>query len=216
MAALPEPWLTLSKRIRAAEEGLQQLRNRSPFFGTGMHANGANGLDSDNYVAGASGFSLRGGDGFLEINDIRLRGNIIGNDALTNPSSPLAVYDSTSNFSVPTSLTNIKTVTIPVPAGFTSASVQLMVRCIAINSTGGLDYLFSQANINGYNGYALPTAASGSGGSCLNTSQFAVVLAPGTLGSNVVLQIAVQTSFGAWAASASNVADMAASITWYR
>jgi hypothetical protein len=80
----------------------------------------------------------------------------------------------------------------------------------------GLDYLFSQANINGFNGFALPTAASASGGSCLNVSTFAVVLSGATLGSNLVLQAAVGTQFGTWASSASNIADIAASITWYR
>ena len=44
------------------------------FFGTGFHPNGEGGMDSDNYLAGEAGFSLRGSDGYLEINDVLIRG----------------------------------------------------------------------------------------------------------------------------------------------
>jgi len=142
---------------------------------------------------------------------------------LVNPTSPQAVYDSVQNFSLSTTLTNIRTTSITIPSGFTKAAVQLTVRAYATNpnTTGGNngsggDYLYAQANINGFNGYALPTGVSGSNGSGTNVSTFAVVLTGLTPGGTISLQCAVQTGFLSWAANASNTVDLAASIGWYR
>lgn len=177
---------------------------------------------SGNYASGSAGWHL-GNDGNAEFNALTLRGGIIGNDALTNPSSPQAIYDSVQNFGLTTTLTNIRTTNVTIPAGFTKAAVQLTVRAYATNpnTTGGNngaggDYLYAEANINGYNGYALPTGVSGSNGSGTNVSTFALVLTGLTPGGTVVLQCAAQTGFLSWAANASNTADVSAMIVWYR
>ncbi|MGZ4518951.1 MAG: hypothetical protein ACXVXP_09705 [Mycobacteriaceae bacterium] len=163
-----------------------------------------------------------GGDGQV-ISKVLFRPNAISNDWLANPSTPQAVYDSVQNFSLSTTLTNIRTTPVTIPAGFTKAAVQLTVRAYATNpnTTGGNngaggDYLYAQANINGFNGYALPTGVSGSGGSGTNVSTFAVVLTGLTPGGTVSLQCAVQTGFLSWAANANNTVDLSASIGWYR
>jgi hypothetical protein len=177
---------------------------------------------SGNYVAGSAGWHLDHA-GNAEFNDLTLRGGIIGNDALTNPVTPQAVYDSVQNFSLSTTLTNIRTTNVTVPSGFTKAAVQLTVRAYATNpnTTGGNngaggDYLYAQANINGFNGYALPTGVSGSNGSGTNVSTFAVVLTGLTPGGTISLQCAVQTGLLSWAANANNTVDLSSSISWYR
>lgn len=152
---------------------------------------------------------------FIVTGDFTAQGKI-SNDALTNPVAAVAKYDYVTNFSMPASLTNIRTLSVPVPAGFTQAAVSLTVRVYALNSTAGLDYLYSQANINGFNGLSLPTPVSGSGGSGMNVSTFSIVLTGAGLGSAVVLQIAAQSNFASWAADPSNSADLSASISWYR
>ena len=147
----------------------------------------------------------------------------VNNDWLVNPSSPQAVYDSVQNFSLSTTLTNIRTTNVTIPAGFTKAAVQLTVRAYATNpnTTGGNngaggDYLYAQANVNGFNGYALPTGVSGSNGSGTNVSTFAAVLTGLTPGGTISLQCAVQTGFLSWAANSTNTVDLSASIGWYR
>lgn len=147
----------------------------------------------------------------------------VNNAWLVSPVSPQAVYDSVQNFSLSTTLTNIRTTNVTIPSGFTKAAVQLTVRAYATNpnTTGGNngsggDYLYAQANINGFNGYALPTGVSGSNGSGTNVSTFAIVLTGLTPGATISLQCAVQTGFLSWAANANNTVDLSASIGWYR
>lgn len=214
MARQPDPWKSLRDEFRKLQDQIRRMQAASPFFGTGVHPNGNQGLDSDNYVPATSGFSLDGGTGVAEFKDIILYD--LPNSMLANPVMAAAAYDYTTNFALSTTLTNIRTKSIPVPAGFTTAAVTLTVRVYAINNTAGLDYLFSQANVNGYNGVALPVAASGSNGSAMNVSTFSVVLSDAALGSTLTLQVAAQTNFGGWAANASNAADLSASIAWYR
>lgn len=205
----------ITGRIRAQSEEQARTRSTSPFFGTGMHPNGEGGIDSDNYVAGVSGYRFDD-DGNAEFNDLTLRGGIIGNDALAQPVLPSSAYDYTTNFALTTTAVNIRTKNIAVPAGFTTAAVALTVRVYAINNSAGLDYLFSQANINGYNGLALPVPATNGNGSAMNVSTFSTVLTGAALGSTLTLQIAAWTGFGGWSANASNSADLSASIAWYR
>jgi hypothetical protein len=222
MSKLPEPWKSLRAKIEELEEWVRKLQNRSPFFGTGMHANGNGGIDSDNFVAGTSGYSFKA-DGNAEFNDLTLRGGIIGNDALTSPSTPQAIYTSAQGFSLSATLTNVLTSTVPVPAGFTKAAVTLTARAYAVNpnTTGGNngaggDYLYSQANINGFNGYSLPTGVSGGNGAGTNVSTYALVLSDLAAGSSITLQCAAQTGLLSWAANATNTADLSATIVWYR
>lgn len=177
---------------------------------------------SGNYVAGSSGWHLDHG-GNAEFNDLTIRGGIIGNDALTTPVGVGAIYDSLTNFALTTTLTNIRTTNITVPTGFTSAAVSIVVRVFAINpnTTGGYDtkggdYLYGQANIRGYNGYALPLAVSGSGGSGTNISPFSTVLTGLTAGSTFNVQIAACTSYAGWAANTSNTAEVSGSVLWFR
>lgn len=215
MARQPDPWKTLRDEIRKIQEQIRRMQAASPFFGTGFHPNGAGGMDSDNFVAGTSGYSFKN-DGNAEFNDLTLRGGIIGNESLTSPVAPGSIYDSRTNFALTTTLTNIRTTTITIPAGFTQAAVSVVVRVQAFNNTASLDYLYAQANIAGFNGYALPLAVTGSGGSGINVSPFSTVLSGLTPGGSFSVQIAAQTAFANWAADADNVAETSGSILWFR
>ena len=213
MAKQPDPWRSLVGEIAALKRQVAEIARRSPWFNTGSRPNGVGGIDSNNYVEGVSGFRLAETP---EFNDIRLRGGIIGNDALSNPVSAEFIYDSASNFGLTNSIGHIKRHSVTVPAGFTSAIVNVTCRIYAINPTAGLDYLYCQTNIAGYNGIAMPLPVSASGGSGFNVSPFAVLLSGLTPGSTFFVDIDGQTAFGAWAADLSNQADVSGSIIWFR
>lgn len=215
MSRQPSTSFSYSGAIDDIKAQLRQMRSASPFYGTGMHPNGNGGMDSDNYVAGASGYSFHD-DGNAEFNQITLRSGIVGNDALTSPVAPGVIFDSRTNFALTTTLTNILTTTVTVPPGFTRAAVSVVCRVFAYNNTASLDYLYGQANIAGLNGYALPLAVSGSGGSGTNISPYSTVLTGLTPGGSFAVQIAASTSFAAWAANSGNTCETSGSVMWFR
>jgi hypothetical protein len=235
MAALPQPWKSLADRIYKLEELVKRLQQSFSSFLTGMGlsvpASGVTQVDgslvvqngeakSGNYVPATSGWHL-GSDGKAEFKDITLYD--LPDSMLANPTSPQAIYDYVQNFGLTTTLTNIRTTLITIPDGFTKAAVTITVRVYAINpnTTGGYDthggdYLYGQANINGYNGFALPLAVSGSSGSGTNISPFSTVLTGLTPGGTISLQIAAAVNFAAWAAQTQNTAEISGSVQWYR
>ena len=207
---------------KAQQEANRQLRSRSSFSGTGMHPNGQGGIESDNFVAGASGYKFDY-TGNAEFNDLTLRGGIIGNDALTNPVAPGVVWADLHNFGLSTTLTNKLTSTITVPAGFTTAAVSVVGRCFVYNpnTTGGYDgaggdYLFAQTNVAGYNGNTLPLAMSGSNGSATAVSPFSTVLPGLTPGGSFTVQMAASTYYASVAADPGNTIELSGSILWFR
>lgn len=228
MAKMPDPWRSVVREIAALKKTVADLARRSPFYGTGMRPDGkggvvSNGFDGDLATGnpGTKGWGL--GDGRAAFGELILRPGSVGNDALTSPVLVEAVYDFRQNFALTTTLSNIRTKTVTVPAGFTKAAVSVTVRVFAVNpsTTGGYDtlggdYLYGQANINGFNGFALPLATSGNGGSGTNVSPFSAVLDGLTPGSTISLQIAAQTAFANWAANVQNTAELSGSVQWFR
>lgn len=199
----PEMWAAVLRELRTLRATMNHLLDNS-----GIHLTAPGQFEIDGTVTVTGDFIAEGK---------------ISNDALVNPTSPAAVFDYVQNFALSTTLTNIKTTTVTVPAGFTKASVSIVVRVFAYNpnNTGGYDgaggdYLYGQANINGSNGFALPLAVSGNGGSGTNNSPFSKILTGLTSGDSISLQIAASTSFAGWAANAANVAEVSGSIAWYR
>lgn len=216
MAAQPEPWKSLSSRIYAIEEKVRALYNRSPFFGTGVHANGQQGLDSDNYVAGASGFSLRGGDGFLEINDVLIRGGIIGNDSLTNPVAPGVVSNETTGFGITTSSATKLSGSISVPAGFSSAAISVIARTFALDNdtVNPTDYLYSRVTLGGVSSSEVPLACTYNGGSGTSVSPLSVVLT--SLGASIAYSVSAHSAFANWGTDALNRVSLSGSVLWFR
>lgn len=214
MAALPEPWKSLRAKLEAIAERVRKLENRSPFFGTGMHANGSGGIDSDNFVTGTSGYSFKS-DGNAEFNDLTLRGGIIGNDALTNPVIPQSVWKgTTSNFGLAVAWSTLVTQNLTVPSGVTSVQIIGFVRLVATNTTASKDYLYSDFDIAGQSsgGFATPVEAGDPGTSFCS---FARTLTGLTPGSTVTLTASGSTGFASWS-STDNVCQISASVTWYR
>lgn len=215
----PEMWAALKAEVKKATEG-------SSFSGTGVHPNGNQGLDSDNYAEDGSGnaisgFTLNGNTGVAKFKDIVLYD--LPNSMLASPTSPEAIYAQTTNFGLSTTLANKLTKTLTVPAGFTKAAITVTCRIFVYNpnTTGGYDgaggdYLYGQANVQGFNGWALPLAVSGSGGSGTNTSTFSTVLTGLTGGGSVLVQAAAQSAFASIAADPGNVAELSGMANWYR
>lgn len=155
-------------------------------------------------------------DGSLHVLGDFVADGKISNDALVAPVAPGVIFASVTNFALTTTLANILTQNVTVPAGFTRAAVSVVARVFAYNPTANLDYLYGQANVSGLNGYALPLAVSGSNGSGTNISPFSTVLEGLTPGSTFPVQIAASSAFAAWAANAGNTAEVSGSVTWFR
>jgi len=223
MGAQPEPWRTLSAEIRKLREQVRRLGNASAFTGTGVHPNGDQGLDSDNFVPGTSGFSLHGGTGNAEFNDLTLRGGIIGNEALSNPVRGDSAYTAASGFALTTTgATPLASQSWLTPAGFTTADILIVGRVFAYNSTAGLDYLQARSRVyvpsTGAQGYgiAMPVAVTGGSGSGKNDSPISIKVENLAAGQEIRLEVQGWTSFAGWAANGGNMADVSGQIIWTR
>lgn len=222
MAKLPDSDArSLWGEVKKILQRLKSLENRSPFFGTGMRPDGQGGVVSNDFDgdlsvgnAGTKGWALN--SAAAAFGSLFLRPGSVGNDSLANPVAPQYVYDYTSNFALSTTIAHIRRTTITVPPGFTSAVVNVTGRVYAVNGTAGLDYLYAQTNISGFNGLALPLPVSASGGSGTNVSPFAVVLSGLTPGGTFSIDVDAQTAFGAWDANTANTMDVSGTILWFR
>lgn len=218
MARMPDPWKSLSDRIYRIEEALKRLQNGSPFSGTGVHPNGSQGLDSDNYIAGSSGFSLNGGTGNAEFNDLTLRGGIIGNDALTNPLEPARAHADAVNYAVPNSFGTVMSVTVPVPDGFTRALLlSLAIQASALNTSASIGWMYATGHIAGYSfgGWTVGSPDTSPGKTAV-TYDLTTQLLTGLSGSFTIEGQLSTNGGGTWSASAVNVANMDASILFLR
>ena len=148
--------------------------------------------------------------------NLLLRPGSVGNEALANPTKPGSIYAYATGFGLSTTHENILTATIPVPDGFTIAHVTVTGRVFAYNNTAGLDYLSGEANIAGSNGWGLPLAVSGSGGSGTNVSTFTKTLTGLVAGATFDVQMAAWATFASWATKPDNTVELSGSITWYR
>lgn len=217
MAALPEPWKSLRAAIEKLSERVRRLENRSPFFGTGMHANGNGGIDSDNFEAGVSGYSFKS-DGDAEFNDLTLRGGIIGNDALTNPLEPARAHADAVNYAVPNSFGTVMSVTVPVPDGFTRALLlTLAIQASALNTSGTVGWMYATGHIAGYSfgGWTVGSPDTPPGETAV-TFDLTTQLLTGLSGSFTIEGQLSTNGGGTWPASAVNVANMDASILFLR
>jgi len=224
MGAQPEPWRTLSAEIRKLREQVRRLGNASAFTGTGVHPNGDQGLDSDNFVPGTSGFSLHGGTGNAEFNDLTLRGGIIGNEALTSPVVPGVANLTVSNFGLGSgSYTEVAGQDITVPDGCT----RLLFNGTGIvdvynpktaggnNGTGG-DWLYCRVKVGAVDsGHTQAVGVSGSGGNATVTDTFAQSLSGLTPGSAVRASVLSVSDYGI-AVDAGNLAMLSATLIWLR
>jgi hypothetical protein len=158
---------------------------------------------------------------------LSLPAGIINNDALANPVLSQSVYATISNFTLTahtytTPLPVIKTVTITVPAGFTSADVAVVSRVFAYNNntTGGTngagaDYLACQTGIAGSLDFILGVTVVGLTSSGVAISPLATTLTGLTPGSTFTITIGAASNFQDWTL-AGNVATVSGNILWFR
>lgn len=219
MGKQPDPIPSLLTRLRKIEAWMARKDSSSPFFGTGMHPNGQGGLDSDNFVTDVSGYRLAETP---EFNDVKLRGGIIGNDALTNPVIPGSVWVQSANFIISPSWNTVINHNVTVPDGVTSAEIDARARVTAYYNNAGtgttVDYLYSILYINSADSDFYPLAVTDNGGSGTNQVFRSVVLTGLTPGSNVNFQVQTSSDYATWTTPSApgNKAKLGASIRWYR
>lgn len=217
MSRQPDPYRSLREELSRIKVTLRRMASASPFFGTGMHPNGSGGLDSDNYVPGASGFSLNGETGVAEFKDVVLYD--LPNSMLASPVKPQTVWQRASGFALGTAWSNLITVNVTVPDGYTTADVKASARVTAFyNNVGtGTDYLYAILYIGSYDSEFYPLAVSDNGGSGTNQVFRNAVLTGLSGGDTVTLQLQGSTGYNSWASPyTNNVAQLGASISWTR
>jgi hypothetical protein len=145
------------------------------------------------------------------------------NDLLTRVVSPATIYGSATNFALTTTLTTLKTITLTVPTGYTTAQITATGSVYAINpnTTGGSngaggDYLIAETHIGAYWGYGLPLTTVGLGSSNVNRAPFVVTLTGLTAGGTIDVAVKGGTSFLTWAANTLNTVELTGSVLWLR
>ncbi|MDN5768082.1 MAG: hypothetical protein L0H96_20320 [Humibacillus sp.] len=216
MSRQPQPVPSLLRRLDAIER--QLARKGSPFVGTGIHPNGLQGLDSDNYASGVSGFRLDGGAGTAEFRDITLYD--LPNSALASPVLPANLHADTQTFNVKVAWQTIISVSITVPAGYTRALIlNLVTAVVAYNNTANVEFLYVQGSTSAGNvgGWPLGSGAVGANGGTAVGSDFRTGLLTGLVpGSTLTFTGAVASSFGTWVSSGANLANLDVALLWLR
>lgn len=219
MAALPEPWKSLSAAVEAMQERLRRLEQRSPFFGTGMHTNGSGGIDSDNYVAGSSGYHF-GSDGNAEFNDVTIRGAVVGVDS---PVLISVVKVSASNFSLSTSYVEKDGLDVTVPDGCTRVQAAMFGRLYVVNTntTGGADgtgteAIYVKCALGSSVTTATPTGVSGSNGFATSVGFESFVITGLTPGATLHFGVQGKCGYSSIPTFADNYILGVGTLTWLR
>lgn len=223
MSKLPEPPRTITGEIRRDRQQARRSRNSSPFFGTGFHPTGNNGIESDDFDgdidtgnAGTKGWSFNSLR--VVIGELILRAGSLTNDLLANPSSFGFGGNSGQGFSVGTSGVAKTSIAIPIPAGFSRALVHCTVNASANNTTAAYDYLYVSAGID------LPGSLGGIGGEAFsgvdtggwgNAAASAAGNYDGIGSGSIVLSCRVRAG-AAWAADAANIANVDGTVVFLR
>lgn len=155
------------------------------------------------------------GVGKLVVNDILLRGGIVGNDALANPVAFGAYGGSSVGWAVSTTAAAVKSGTIAVPSGYTRALVMCNAHASATNTSASYDFLYTSARIDASGGgplfnLAAPGSQTYSGSSAIRTL---TGLAPA---SSITVACQVNSSVGNWTAAGSNAATVDAIAVFLR
>lgn len=146
---------------------------------------------------------------------LSLPAGIIGNDALTSPSEPVASHAQADSFSLTTGA-NVEKLraTITVPAGFTKAAIY-GTATMSVYNNSTLDSCYLAFRVNGTqigwsNQVGAPASqrvlavAAGSG------------LVSGLSGGTIYVSAEASTNVNTWAADANNTLNIDAIVTFYR
>lgn len=225
VSKLPEPTRLFTERIRKIEENQRRINNSSAFSGTGFHPTADNGIESDNFDGdlnagdpGTTGWSMDADQ--AAFGELILRDGIIGNDSLTSPVLPVRLHADAQGFAVTPSWVVVMSVSVAVPAGFTKILIQnLACGVTALNSTGGVDYLFagSFVSVGGpFTGWTIGSADVSPSGTGVAYDFRTALLTGLTPGSTITFKGEVSTSFATWAANSANVANCDIAGLWMR
>lgn len=242
MAKLPPRQRRMSAIVREQGEEQKRARSSSAFFGTGIHPNGDGGMDLDgtlnvdgeivarsgvvrsgNFKAGTAGWRANA-DGDLEVNDITLRGGIIGNDALTTPVIPAVVNTIGTGFGlIAAAWSTVSTQTVTVPAGVTQLLAHASGMCFAVNpnNTGGSngtggDFIQARVCIGSVNGLTAGVAVTGSNGQTSVSCSVAALLSDLTPGSTFTITTQAASGIQNFSANGANQANTSATLLWLR
>lgn len=157
------------------------------------------------------------GVGKLIVNDVLLRGGIIGNDALANPLDAGQFTGSAgSTFGLSTtSNTIVYSGTITIPAGFTRANVSAQCVAQGVSVSGSYDFLYARCYIAGSGG---PRGVQGAtpGATISAPAQHAVALTGLVGGATITVAVAAWTGFTAWPGPGGNDAALTATALFRR
>lgn len=201
----------LVRRLRDLERRLQMMEAARGLESASI---GGGALQSGNYGAGVAGWALNG-DGNLEVNDITLRGGIIGNDALTDPVDASYAQGSVlaNGYSGVTG-TVAFSYSIAKPAGFTTGILNFGISAAALNSTADIDYLSVGALIGGIEaGTRYQNYAAGEYNTMIYYS--ATITHPAASDTSVLLQVKAYAGH-AWAADTTNSIYSTCTALWLR
>ncbi len=214
----------LIRRIQDLERTVQQLAAANPFASMGVKpmpdglivegyetvngpltVNGAMEVNGDSVFNGA--MSIAGA--------LNLPAGIIGNDALTSPSTPVASHAQADSFSITTGA-NVEKLraTITVPAGFTKAAVYGTATMSVYNNTT-LDTCYLAFRVNGAQvGWSNQVGAPASQ-RVLSVAAGAGLIS-GLSGGTIYLSAEASTNVNTWSADANNTLNIDALVTFYR
>jgi hypothetical protein len=145
-------------------------------------------------AAGNNGFALGGPHDTLIVNDILLKGEIIGDDALVNPVSTDVYNQPTTGRGASSSYFVYISGSIAVPSGFSRAVVMAAGYCQALANGGGGFYVETKIKIGGVDGPECSqwTAAGTASSAPASNAQLVTGLSGG--GSVSVQMVALQTT----------------------
>ncbi|MEP7369872.1 MAG: hypothetical protein ABI662_09470 [Dermatophilaceae bacterium] len=221
MARLPETDASLTRYLRREKRQALRQTQTSSFSGSGMSVPGDGFTQVDGTLTVVGTLDVLGP--MAVSGTLSLPAGIIDNDALSTPVMSQAIYALASNFALSTTLTAVCTSTVTVPAGFTTAAVNMTARTIAFNpnTTGGAngaggDYYYTQPSIGGFDGIGMWLFVDGSGSSAIHIAPVSTILTGLTPGSTFDLIARTRSSFISWAADTQNAVVMTGLISWGR
>jgi hypothetical protein len=227
-----EDWIV--RKIQEIERGLTELRAANVFGRTGITPKDG-GTDFDGYVNINGPLDINGDgtvNGPLEVNgDSEFNGSLsingplnlqpgsIQNDALTSPTFTASAYGDAYEFALTTVEATIATATIPIPAGYTKATVTGIGAIYVYNSKTTADYGYGRVYVDWPSGASnwgakIPFALGPNGGSG-NSSPNRLVEKTGLSGGNITVRL-VAESDGGIPAAVSNQATINALVLFTR
>lgn len=227
-----EDWIV--RKLQEIERGLTELRAANVFGRTGIMPRDG-GTDFEGYVNINGPLDINGDgtvNGPLEVNgDSEFNGALsingplilqpgsIQNDALTSPTFTDTGYGDSTGFAVPVGENTVATATIPIPAGYTKATVTGIGAIYLYNSAATQDYGYGRVYVDWPGGASnwgakIPFALGPNGGSG-NSSPNRLVSRSGLSGGNITVRLVADSNNGVPAA-VSNQATINALVLFTR